>query len=447
MTIPMMPGWWDQSGESVQNLLTTLTRAANPNFDNQLALAQFMRQNPANAQAVVDFAAMNPDAVARQYGQTTLGALSNMGRPSVGAQIEMEAQRQLGGETVEGGTPTVLGEAARRRLEVPTVTERRREALTLTGLQQDIDVGAYNFDQKRFEDSLKNPELRRQYETTAAALQAFPESALLNPISLAERQVKGEFANDARFGQQLAAFAAANPEAFEVYKQHVQNLNAMARDNEVDRRLTIRLNNEAQRAERSELSRARQWAAQQSAKTSLNVPDLIKWYMGESVPLVDAWYARDEAAQQARATAAALGKINDDLVNAAKMKNTNERALALRGVGAALSTLVGEPVDIKKVSQNVFSSANQFVLSDGTVLTGDDLYRMIDNPEGFRADRERKATIEAMTLPQVDAAMEALRNARQTPYYQQNPQEFTNYMSALDAKKKKLERAARGAAR
>lgn len=94
MTLPYLPGWWDQTGPALTKLVEGIGKAVAPNWEREQKMRDAIATNPALAQQFIDFNAQNPGALdAMGFGK--VAAQFATGRPSFQQQVSTAAQQRL----------------------------------------------------------------------------------------------------------------------------------------------------------------------------------------------------------------------------------------------------------------------------------------------------------------------------------------------------------------
>ena len=435
MTVPMMPGWWDQNGEALQSLAQTMTRIANPHFDNQLALSQSIRQNPENLQKAVDASYLNPDMFAQTYGPRMLQQLASQGRASSTAQIE-DTSRNILANPVAQDSGTVGEDAARSKMGVGTARQVKREDLGNTFLSEGIDNTRYNALRDRDINALKDPIDRARLQEILAAESTIPELRDIDLLGLATRSLEGKWTE--ADNKSYLGLVNYRPELEKVFENIMallrQERGIEAQGNRQDRSLAA-AEGRASDAQDNTITRA---AIELTRKyPSVTMTDARAYFSEgpESTKIsapARAILQREEASKQTFAKTQAFAKAVSDFDRIASKADPESREAEMAGVMGSLSAVLGFNISLEshKPEGNWFSTENRFRITDqdGTSLpvTAQDISELITNPE-VAGQLFMRATYSKMTPQQLQAVMtelQGLQGEEAKTYYVIAQQEF-----------------------
>lgn len=398
----MMPGWWDQNKESLEQLAQTATRMVNPQFDAQQALMQSIRTNPQNMQVAIDTASLNPDMFAQMFGPRMLQQVSRMGTPSTNARIE-QTGREIGGMAPESVPNTVLAQAAAGKMGAQRPGEVKREGLVIAGEEQRQNIAQYNFTREQLDNSMADPIRRNMLMNTRRAIEENPQAGLIDPERLALDTINGRFRTSpeesARHARMLTSLAATAPDVYKMYQYFLGEFADQVKQSEQWRREDARINLQIGREDNAERRAAMQWARQQTARTGLPIEKLFNYAMLEDEPEVAAFFVGDEAAEQQRTRIRAMGGLAETISKYVKAKGS-ARQLLKTPTELAMSELVGRPVTIEKISENWISSSTEFTV-DGVKVNGEQLHEMMSNPQEYRELQDLATRAESVPLEQL----------------------------------------------
>lgn len=406
MTIPYLPGWFDQNKEAIQNIISAGVRAFNPQLENRMMLQQLM-QNPETVQRLVDIASTNPEMIQNLYGAQSLGMIQGMGAPSSAAQIE-----QAGREILRTGQvpETPVGEAAAAQLRFRTPAQKKAEEAALRAQQQQTDYYTFKLNREQLQAALEDPQIQARMKGINDALVQNPDAAALDPVGLAQQYRSGTGDRTALMSQ-ITAMAAANPVAAELFSESLRTLNSEALQSAVDRRAFERENAVAQRQEAS-LDRTLRLQAIDLAKSyGVNLEDALKFVRGEAGgEVVQAAIGADIATKQRATRLQALTRLSTQMKDFAKA-DRGAKADLQTILNTSLQEIVGMPIRVESTDGNWFSNKTKYKIGNQEI-TGQQFEQIIANPEEAMSQMSRMNQVESMTLEQVDQSLRDLEAAR-----------------------------------
>lgn len=403
MTIPMMPGWWDQNKEALESLAQTTTRIMNPNFDAQVALMNSIRQDPANMQAAVNASAMNPQMFTQMFGERMAQRLNQTGTPDFATQTEIRARESA---NVDPSTlaPTVLNEAMGRKTGVEVGTQRRQSEATLAATTQNIARTADII----WREGLNDRALEARAAEVDRAIAENPQIGLVNPRGLAQELFDAKDPNEPTLNRRIEALATTNEAAYEIFKESYRVLN------QADYQRQAYVYNEAGRNDTME---AQLRAAARSLARELNgevsVEDAYRYLAldpNKPPSLVAQRALQDnQLAKERTQRLAQVSTVLTRFADLAKMKNKNTPdAERLRDmVGGQLTAILDIPLSIETTGNVLMGRDTRFVTADGRVIDGTLLGQMISDPvvaNVFKATDEQIAQAIANQAAQQEAA-------------------------------------------
>jgi hypothetical protein len=406
MTIPTMPGWWDQNKEALQSLAQTATRVANPYLDAQQALMQSIQQNPQNMQMAVNTAAMNPDLFSQMFGPKMTERLSTMGRPDFDTQSEIRA-RELATENPDNIAPTLLNESVARARGVEVGTQRQQSRATLEATTANTE----RVKKITWREALADRALGAQAAAVDKAITQFGDEALiLDPRGLAQRYYESEDKNDPEMNARITALASVRPEIYELF---VQSLGVLNQADRQEAQFEFQGGREDDILERQIQAAARDLRTEIPA---ISIREAYRYYkMDPDEPPSENTMRLVQASKQAEQRVQRMKELSAVMVNfrsLASMKNRNSaEAVQLRGAtSAALSSILGGlPVEIEKESP-MFGSAESRFMVDGREVNGVLLGQMINDPrvlfvvqaDDAELERQKARTAQNLTAARAD---------------------------------------------
>lgn len=442
MTIPMMPGWWDQIAPSVQSLGQTVLRATNPHFDNQVAALEFMRQNPANQQAMIDAAATNPQMIQQMLGQRMFQDIIGRGSPSFAAQTEI-ASRELASKPAGQVADTFVNRAAAARANVRTNEQLAEDV-------QRVRYYSMNNARTELENRALFPKLESQVREYDRIRTAIPNPGNINPEALAERYFNNiSNPNTSQEDRQsvddeYSAMIGANPDLERVFWGAVGILQGMQDAREAEGR-QIRV--ERRQREREGVDNER-WARQKAAELRIQHPEIpeeeaFRFILADparpATGLAVRVLSRDAQFQQAQQRQARYTRFLTGLTGYARLDNKNSDAglAAKSALDVDLSAFLGVPISIKSVDdpETWLSNKSVFVLGNGEEISGEWVQRMINNPYVGPTMMLSDAELDA-TIAELNARKDELSKI-----------EFENNSSILLAEKQRRQERARASNR
>jgi hypothetical protein len=384
MTIPMMPGWWDQNKEALESLAQTATRVQNPYFDSQLALMQNVRQNPANMQAAIDANFLNPEAFSQMFGPRAVQNFAAMGSPSSKASVERTA-RGIVDSPISAVPATVGARAAQRELGAPTAAAERIETATARRVETQADSDIYTFDRLKDINELQDPILFQRLQRIRTTLEENPGLANTNIFKLAEDAYNGR--TGPNFNEEFEAIVAASPNAAKLFDEAMGALRQADRDNAQDRRAMARIEAQFGREDNILERQLRVKAAELREKyPSITLEDAYNFYKGgEDTMSAPARRViqQDQELQLAAARRREIGIIAGEFTRAATQRNRDERQLIQSGISGQLSSLLGIPIEIAEIrldGEGFFDKKNRFTIGGTMPITAEEIMQAIDNP-------------------------------------------------------------------
>ena len=406
MTIPYLPGWFDQNKEAIQNIISAGVRAFNPQLENRMMLQQLM-QNPETVQRLVDIASTNPEMIQNLYGAQSLGMIQGMGAPSSAAQIE-----QAGREILRTGQvpETPVGEAAAAQLRFRTPAQKKAEEAALKAQQQQTDYYTFKLNREQLQAALEDPQTQARMKGINDALVQNPDAAALDPVGLAQQYRSGTGDRTALMSQ-ITAMAAANPVAAELFSESLRTLNSEALQSAADRRAFARENAIAQRQEASLDKTLRLQAIDLAKSYGVNIEDALKFVRGEAGgEVVQAAIGADIATKQRATRLQALTRLSTQMKDFAKA-DRGAKADLQTILNTSLQEIVGMPIRVESTDGNWFSNKTKYKIGNQEI-TGQQFEQIIANPEEAMSQMSRMNQVESMTLEQVDQSLTELEAAR-----------------------------------
>lgn len=406
MTLPMMPGWFDESKESLQSLAQTAMRSFNPLFDNQMALSQFMRQNPANQQQMVDMASLNPELIKNMFGEKALANLQLLGNPSSAATVE-GVTRSILSKPLSEVPGTVAGEAATKALGLGTSSERKTEKLQQDATSQQTNYYSILTDQTKFENAMKNPSIKARYDALNAMIESSPDMAGLDPLGLAMEFRRGTVRPG--FGKLIDGLANVNPTAYKAFLDYVGILGE-AEDKEFSKAQADRAYERAKKDTDDILMRQILDDARSMAREgALPFDEVVNYLTGKptSSRVVQDFLDAKQGMAERRARFIELGKVGTAFASYAKSTEAQKSELAIN-LSAQLSALVGAPVSIERISGDWWKKESQFTVGD-MKMNGTQFQQLLYNPEQTLANIAADAELNSKTMEQLDAEIADLK--------------------------------------
>lgn len=422
MTLPMMPGPWDQVKDSVQSLGLTVARSLDPHFDAKIALNQFINQNPTNMTGMIDLAKLNPEMINRMYGSETLQALQGMGSMSSAGMVE-GAFRNIANQNPSQVAPTVVNEAAAASRNVANPRGVRAENQGARAADQQFDYYSLIQDNLRNKSALENLQYRTQYENLQSALAANPDAALLNPGRFAEEYFnRPEGFDEAAFQRKFDTAATMSPNFAHLFDASLGLLAQQKSQENADRRQ----DRADERADEVTNREFRRWAADTNVKTGLDYDNLLDLIVGNDTPgsrVVRTQLARREGVAQSMERVQALSRISTAAENFEQA--TGSAKESLRTVLAQqMSELYGIPLTVIEVGRGpggLFDKKSKFKMGD-IEITGEDLMTLANDPENGKI----QIMLRSMTDKEVNDGLALI----ETPAWQAN-----NTKAAYDQQK------------
>jgi hypothetical protein len=387
MTIPMMPGWWDQNKEALESLAQTATRIANPQFDNQLALMQNIRQNPANLQTVVDTAYLNPQMFSQMYGERGLQQISQMGQPSSAGRIE-QTSRQIFDQPIATQPNTVGVRAAQEKLGVPSAARLRTEETQAATLETNLAETLRNIGRTRDLQKFTDPIELNNARNILAAQQQNPLLANIDVAGLVAKQMDGTMSDQDR--QALIALTA-NPEMEKYYYAHLgiatNREQAEFADDRQEARFQQQFRLTKEQMDRGLFSDARELVQKANANgIPITLADAVNYLTPGREDSLTAVGRR--AVEQLGAIDRTAGRLRafqsfiDDFSVASKTPNAEAKRTSMTALAGTLSGLMGDaPIEIMSADPDdgLFGKRTSFRLY-GRPLTGAELQQLIRDP-------------------------------------------------------------------
>lgn len=408
MTIPYLPGWFDQNKEAIQSLIGTVAKRIDPTIENRMMLEKLM-QNPQNVQQLVDIASLNPQMIQNLYGAQNLARIQGMGAPSAATQIE-SAGRDILRTGIVPETP--VGEAAASALKFKTPAEREAERLSNLATKQQIEYYGFQLGQAQLEAAAKNPGLQAQMRTIDAALAANPDAAQYDPRGLADEYFSGRGTPQQR--QQLVskiqAMTTASPVAGELFSQSLQAIQQAKMQDRQDARL---LQSERNAASREDLTLSRQLrlaAIDIAEKYGARIEDALKYVKGEpGAEIVQNMISRDRDLSERSQRLRQLSGLTAQLTQLSKAK-ADDKATILTGINTALQEFA-PGVSLVSTAGDWFSKGTKYRYN-GQDITGEQFSMILSNPQAAAAQMEQKAKVDAMDLATAQKALTDLDAAK-----------------------------------
>lgn len=403
----MMPGWWDQNKESLEALAQTATRMVNPQFDNQLALMQNIRQNPANIQTVVDTAYLNPQMFAQMYGERGLQQIQQMARPSSTATIE-NTSRDIMAKPIDQVGTTVAERGALAAANVPSPERLKIEKTSARAGEVNLEETLRNITRTRDLQALTDPVELNLARNILTAVEANPILANIDVAGLVAKQMNGTMTPQDMKSLE-ALLADENMQRY--YYSHLgiatNREQAENADKRQDARLAAQLNLTQQQIDRGALDDARALIQRANAAgLPLTMTDAVNYLTpGKDNLVTAAGRTAVERLGQIDLTAGRLKMFQsfvDDFANVAKNPNKEVRTNGLTAITATLSSLMGgAPVEIMSADPegNWWSSDTAFRLY-GRKLNGSEIQALIRDPNQIPVF-EQKALAEKTDSPVV----------------------------------------------
>jgi len=422
MTIPYLPGWFDQNKEAIQNIVGTVARVVDPTIENRMMLQQMM-QNPQNVQQLVDIASLNPQLIQNLYGAQNLSRIQGMGTPSATAQVEAASRDILRtGQVPE----TPVGEAAAAAMRFRTPAQKRREELEIKSAEQQLDYYGFRLGQDRLEAAAKNPALQAQMRTIDAALAANPEAASYDPRGLAQEYFSGTGDRTALMSK-INAMAAANPVAAELFSDSLRTISQNDLQNRVDARALQREREAAARSDNVLDRQLRMEAIDLATKFGADINDALKFVRGEAGGEVVGTLIRNSLEDQQRVTRLRqLSALTGQLTQYAKAKGS-EKPTILAGINTSLQEFVP---GISLVSGTDFFDKKTKYMFNGQEINGEQFSQILSNPQAAMAQMQESAAVNAMTLEQAQAELQGLEQIRNRV----TPDVYTRTKALLEAR-------------
>ena len=427
MTIPMLPGFWDENKEAIQSLAQTITRSINPHFDNQLALTQSIRQNPENLQGIIDMSALNPEMFAQTFGPRMLQQLASMGNPSSQATIEKGARKALTDETpIADVAPTVMSDAVATATGSRTATDLAKGEAEIERIETSTQETIGEMTQRNFVRQLENPVLKFQWDQINKDIEMNPEIAQVRPQELAKQYLAGQLNND-EFAGQLQALEKINRPAYDAFWKSVEILNQAARDEEVDKRIQKRMDLDFGRTNDIALREARRAAWKTFRELGVGYEDMVKHYMGETVPIVEL-RMKDNAEVQARADRIRLMRELDAQTRTFIQAKGDGKGIAKTGLEVMMNQIV-QGIVIEDVKDGWFSKRSAYTYN-GEKVNGDQLAEIFNDPTEWKKKQELEKSLQGMNLGQLRSMAEI--TARRIREKDGNQQDLTNLQGQLN---------------
>lgn len=419
--MPRLTGWWDEIEGDVEKIAQTVARVVDPKFDNKLALGQMLREDPTKQQALVDMESINPGILDSLYGSKLAEQIKNSGTASTAARAETAGRNIAGKKAKDIVNPTVSESAALSKQGVKTALDIKQQETGIDAQEQQTDYYKYVFDQLKWNDALKNPLIKAEYDQIQKDRELYPTMALNDPFEMAKDFLEGNMD-----GQKLRELKRVSPEGYEMFNTAVRLLGENARqdrmDDRADRRLQAQMDNQDDILKRQVLASARS-LAREAGLGGPHFNDLVNYLSGEPVsdPAIQEYFDNEQRVQRQKQILADIVKLQplaEEYLNA----NGREREIRKQALEAGLRTVFGAPIIVREVDKGWFSKESKYLLPDGREVNGDELFRLANDPERFQQQLTLAATINAMDLATATSALEAWK-ARQTqvdgPTYQE----------------------------
>jgi hypothetical protein len=387
MTIPMMPGWWDQNKEALESLAQTTTRMINPQFDNQLALMQNIRQNPANIQTVVDTAYLNPQIFAQMYGERGLQQIQQMAQPSAAGRIE-QTKRDIFDQPIANQPNTVGVRAAQESLGVPSAAKLRVEETQAATLETNLAETLRNIGRTKDLQAFTDPIELNNARNILAAQQQNPLLANIDVAGLVAKQMDGTMTDQDR--QALIALTA-NPEMERYYYSHLSiatnREQAEFMDDRQQARFQQQFNLSKEQMDRGMYKDARELVQRANANgIPITLSDAVNYLTPGRDEQVTAMGRR--AVEQLGAIDQLAGRLRtfqqfaDDFARDSKLPNAEAKRGAMTAHAATLSSLMNDaPIEIMTADpdEGLWGKRTAFRLY-GRPLTGAEVQGLIRDP-------------------------------------------------------------------